>query len=360
VLQWIAAEPKFPLAIVPCDTYFISLTEVQKLTRLYLPRSYQALNASYDVIVFHDISPTVIPTRVLNFIHDAFAGEGLGLGWIAYYYWGGTNDVGLWMNLVLYHTFPAEIDVTKYYPSQLGRTYWSVVRRQPIFDLPGIEEQPMQVIGNRGGDIHPRPGSVVHAVWRGRKTPVLATGAYESGISLQLAQGWHNPAAKVFNSYRYLPDLIYNQLYFLADVPPPDELEVAHRARELFIDARVRKSVTLSMMEFVEKFGARLDEIEKEIAGLEPVVLAAEGMYMAGDHAAAAEMLRNLMDRYPAIEEDLARLMRRTMLWIYMSEWITVASAGLVCGVIVWNIMVRRRFYRDVAATRLGSLARDT
>ncbi len=355
VLEWILAEPKFPVVIVPCDTYFISLPEATRLTRLYLPRTYQTLNSTTDLFVIHNISPTIIPKKVLGFLQGAVEDDGLGAGLISFMFWGGgagTNDIGVWMTLSFYDVFPADVDVTKDIPSMFGRTFWKVVKRRPILDLPDIEKQAMQSLGNHGGDIWPRTGSVTHAVWKGRGTPVMVTGTYGSGRTLQLGQGWHNPPT--IGTYRYMPDLIYNHLYFLADVSPPEDLELAHRAREMFIDARIRKSVTISTIEFVGRFGAKVGEIEDTLAGLDPIVEGAESRYLAGDFAATSEILTEVMETYPRIEERVTKLKNQTMMWIYFFEWVVVASTGMICGVVIWALMVRRSLYRDMGTTRLS------
>jgi hypothetical protein len=362
ILQWILAEPKFSMVIVPCDTYFISLPEAKKLTRLYLPRSYESLNSTQDIVIIHNISPTIIPRKVLDFIQRLVDEEGLGIGLISFFFWGGgagTNDIEVWMTLRFYDLFPADVDTLRDIPAQFGRTFWSVVKDYPILGLPDIEKQPMQGFGNHGGDIMPRPGAQIHAVWNGRNTPVLVTGTYGSGRTLQLSQGWHNPPDSVFQNYRYMPDLHYNQLYFLAGVDPPADIELAHRARELFIDVRIRKSVTISAMEFVDKFGARLDEIERELASLTPQVLNAERRYLEGDFQTAQTILLEVIGTYPEIEERITRLKNRTMMWIYISEWLIVSSTGTICGVIVWTLMVKRRLYRDVDSTRLTTSAEN-
>jgi len=359
ILQWITAEPKFPLQIVPCDTYFISLAEAKRLTRLYLPRTYQALNGSFDIVIIHDISPTIIPKRVLGFVQRGVEKDGLGLGLISFMFWGGgagTNDIEVWMTLAFYDIFPADVDTSRDVPSTQGRTYWKVIKKAPILDLPNIEKQPMQVVGNHGGDILARPGSTVHAVWKGRGTPVLVTGRYGSGATLQLAQGWHNPPSTVFHNYRYMADLIYNELYFLADIDPPEDLELAHRAREMFVDTRIRKTVTISTLDFVDKFGAKLDKIETELSALDPLVAEAEQKYLEGDFVRAAGILEAVMNMFPEIEKDLAELKRRTMAWIFLSEWLIIASTSMLCGTSLWWLMIRRRLYRVIETTRLVSV----
>lgn len=263
------------------------------------------------------------------------------------------------MGLPFYDVFPCDVDVTRDIPQQMGKIFWEIVRREPILDLPDLESVQMYGIGNHGGDILPRSGSVVHARWSGRKTPVLVTGGYGEGATLQLDQGWHNIPTESLRGYRYAPDLIYNQLYFVADVSPPDDLELAHRTREMFIDVRTRKVVTISTIEFVDKFGAKVTKVEGELAQLDSEVREAERIYLAGDYLSASEMLRKIMEEYPGIESGLTRMKKNTLLWIYVSEWLAVLSTGMVCGVVVWALMVRRRLYREAGVTRLSPRLED-
>ncbi len=357
VLQWMMAEPKLSTSIVPCDTYFIPLPQARKMTRLYLPRTYNNLNASSDVVVLHNIPPGIIGNRVLGFIQKGIENDGIGLGLISYMFWGGgagTNNIEIWKTLEFYDLFPADV-VMNDIPSRMGRTYWSVVRKDPILNLPDIEKQPMQTLGNHGGDLEPRPGSIVQAVWRGRNTPVMVTGSYGSGKTLHLGQGWHNPPMEVFNKYRYMPDLLYNQLYFLAAVLPPADLELAHLARELFVDFRVRKGITISTMEFVDKFGAKLESVEDRLAHLDSGVVKAEHDYLSSNLNRATETLREAMDVFPEIEGELEKLRNQAMTWIHIFEWITVTLTYLICGSVLWTLMVRRKLHRSVKATRFQS-----
>jgi len=67
VLGWIEAEPRFTLSVVPCDLEVMTSIEAKKFTRLYLPRSYHDMNQSYDVLVLNNVSPRVIPGKILSF-----------------------------------------------------------------------------------------------------------------------------------------------------------------------------------------------------------------------------------------------------------------------------------------------------
>ena len=42
----------------------------------------------------------------------------------------------------------------------------------------------------------------------------------------------------------------------------------------------------------------------------------------------------------------------RALMWIYLVEWLTVLGTLLLCGFLLWGLMVKRRLYREAGATR--------
>ncbi len=348
-LGWIGAEPRFSIQIVPADLEFMTLAEAWRYTRLYLPRRYEDLNLSYDIVVLHNISPMVIETKVLNYLQQGMGEEGIGLALITFYFWGGTNDMPAWVSIPFYSTFPCDVLWEQIWGSQ-GKIFIRVVQAQPIMDLPGIEQVPMQGPANHGADILPRPGSVTHAIWEGTGTPFLVTGSYGRGETLQLATGWHIIGMR---NYPYLPDFIYNQLYYVAGVSPPSDVALARHARQLFIGARLRRLVTLSCIEFADKFGANLAKVEVELGRLESDVERAERSYLEGDYDGAVAILEQVMEELPVIEAEVTRLRNQGMVWIHFTEWLVVCSTLLLSGTAIWGLMVSRKAFREVGQSRL-------
>jgi hypothetical protein len=43
----------------------------------------------------------------------------------------------------------------------------------------------------------------------------------------------------------------------------------------------------------------------------------------------------------------------QALMWVYIIEWLAVTATGSLTAVVVWTLMVRRRMYREVGATRL-------
>ena len=56
--------------------------------------------------------------------------------------------------------------------------------------------------------------------------------------------------------------------------------------------------------------------------------------------------------------DELALRAKQTALfWVYVIEWLVVTATLLVCATVLWALMVRRRLYREVSATRIKSLS---
>jgi hypothetical protein len=156
--------------------------------------------------------------------------------------------------------------------------------------------------------------------------------------------------------FRYFPDLVYNHLYFVSGADAPEDVEYAHRTRELFIDVRVRRTITLSLLDFVGIFGGNVAEVEDDLGRMDDVRRGAERDYISGDYEGASEILNGILVEYGVIEDRLAEIKATALLWIYISEWLVVSSSSMVCGAVLWMLMVRRRLYREAGVSRLSSL----
>jgi len=350
-LDWLAAEPRFDLAIVPCSTQHIQLSEAKRLTRLYIPRTFKALAEGYDAMMFEDFGPLALEGSHIQNFRRAVEEVGLGLGLIEFANWGaGSNYMDMWMKTTLYQAFPAEVDLSTDIPANKGRTYYKILRRDPIFNLPGIEEIPIN--SGHQGDLFPRPGSVVDAEWRGRGTPAVVTGKFGRGNTLQIDHGWDNMRNEV-RVWEYGPDLVYNQVLFVADEPVPGDLDAAHRARKLFVETRIRKIITASTLEFIESFGGKVNVVERKFDALEEKVKEAREAYVTdNDPVAAADMLEDVLKQYPVLEAEMMKVKKEALLWVHVAEWCVVSATATMAGTLVWWLMVRRALYREVGMTR--------
>ena len=52
-----------------------------------------------------------------------------------------------------------------------------------------------------------------------------------------------------------------------------------------------------------------------------------------------------------SLEELAVKLKDRALLWIYIIEWLAILATAMICGSVLWALMIRRRLYREVQAT---------
>lgn len=105
------------------------------------------------------------------------------------------------------------------------------------------------------------------------------------------------------------------------------------------------------MIEFVERFGADPSKVGERLDSLDERHDQASRLYLEGEYQAAGDLLFELLDEFTELETDLLEAKDRAFFWIYLAEWTGVLGVGILCGVILWTLMVRRRLYREVQTT---------
>jgi hypothetical protein len=347
-LGWLTAEPQFVFTRVPLDIEWISMREAKRFARIYLPRTMEDLVQYYEVSVFEDFSPDVLTLAILDWFETAIY-DGMGLALIEYVNWGGTNDIPKWMTLKFYDVWPADTVMNDINAAQ-GRTYYRVVNEKGPLQLPGIEGTPL----NRGhhGDMDPREGSTIEAQWRGRKTPSMVTSTFGEGRTLQLGHGWDNIPDEPRLHYPYLMDFIFNQMFYIADLPYPEDLELVHALRTMFVSYEDRKKATMAVLDFVEMFGANPSKPVEMLDDIEVRHIEASSLYLTQDFEGARDILSPLLGEFAKVDVELLEAKNRALFWVYLIEWMAVSSTCMICGVILWTLMVRRRLYRSVSTTK--------
>ncbi len=113
--------------------------------------------------------------------------------------------------------------------------------------------------------------------------------------------------------------------------------------------------MTLSTLEFVQKFGGNTLPVERQLSTLDGEVKKARILYLEGDLDSASKVMKSVMAEYPAIDERIKNVKDRALLWIHSVEWMVITSTSAIVGVALWSIMVRRKLYREPGKTRLAS-----
>jgi hypothetical protein len=77
---------------------------------------------------------------------------------------------------------------------------------------------------------------------------------------------------------------------------------------------------------------------------------------MNADMDLAITELEKAMDELLVASDLIWRLKDEALFWVYVTEWLVVAGTGMICGFLLWTIMVRRRLYREIQTTHLSQV----
>jgi hypothetical protein len=120
-------------------------------------------------------------------------------------------------------------------------------------------------------------------------------------------------------------------------------------------DFRSQRETLDSVIEFVSKFGANMAPAERILGDAEATRFLGDQHYLDGGMQESIECMRDALSTLSEASEKAHQLRDEALLWVYVTEWLVVASTGMICGFVLWTIMIRRRLYRQVEQTRLYS-----
>jgi hypothetical protein len=198
----------------------------------------------------------------------------------------------------------------------------------------------------------PREGATTEALWRGRRTPAMVTSTYGQGHTLQLGHGWDNIPDHPRLHYPYLMDFIFNQIFYIADLRYPEDLELVHALRTMFVTYEDRKKATMAVLDFVETFGANPSKSVDMLDAIESRHLEAASLYLTQDFEGTRDILSPLIGEFSRVDKELLEAKNRALFWVYLIEWMAVSSTCMISAVILWTLMIRRKLYRSVSTTK--------
>ena len=346
-------DPKINLAAVITAGDRASPRETSRYLRIFMPRTWERFISEVDALEFFDFVPWVLQDFHIQWFHDAIRDEGVGMalvemGWYPSYKDRYTsNDPEAWMNTVLYQSYPVDLIM---HQQNRGSVFLKIVENTSVVSMPGFEKQ---YLGGTAGLTVARPGSLLHAVYATGGEPAIVSKEYGQGITLTLPTGWDVMGTEVQRNWRYFIDFVLNHIYFISDVPVPEDPELAHGMRALLSNYIEQKSLTMSFIDFIAKFGANTASLERKLGELEKQKKEAENLYLQSDYHGAKEAITEVMGQFVDIESESVKIRRRALMWIYITEWITVTGTSMFAGFIIWTLMVKRRLYKEVKTTRL-------
>jgi len=325
-------DPRIDLRGVVTAGDYADPKTTARFIRIYMPRTKTRFLESLDVVELVDFVPWSLQDYHIEWIHEAVGDEGFGMtlcqmGWYPYLSHKYTsNDPEAWMATPLYDAYPVDMVVGKQNRPAVAQ---KIVEKTPVVSMPDFEQFPM---GGSHGLVYARPGAKVHTRFRPGGEDAISSIGYGKGMVLWYPNGWNTIAGAQWRAWKYSVDFVLNQIYFVADVPVPEDPELAHSLRSAFRLYIEHKSLIIGLIDFVDKFGANTNPLHRKIDELELKREEAGDFYLQGDYQKAWDSIHEAQDGLLTISAESTELRKRALLWVYVTEYIAVAATGLLCG----------------------------
>jgi len=331
---------------------------IQRSMRMYIPRTYDSYVEKVDVLILSDSDHTVFTAAQQMMFKKGVLEAGQGLimagGFEAF---GGAGWGSSWEGSAVVDALPVGVlsgqswDLSPFFahPTEMAKNHpfntalpWDTMPPFGGMNMVTPKEWSIVLLEARGTGIAPS-----------RHSPVLVYGEIGKGASLAHAPDW-NPGwgAAVMNDWEYYPDYVVNIVYLVAGIPVPQNVQMTHLVRQELASYSMQRSVTMSMLEFAEKFGANIARLEIRLAEVDGEKKKADELYLDQDYDGVLATMAEAKKKLAELNEDAVKLKDQALFWVYLIEWLSVTATMLLAGLILWSLMIRRRVYREVGTTR--------
>ncbi len=360
----LGGEPLVGYVAVPCRLGGVVTYEAAiKFIRLYFPRTYEEMRG-YDAVILTQPEYHLFTVKQDQWIKDAIE-DGVG----------GINDGSVfsiqsqihyaWAISLASKAFPNDARaVSRKGGGEAGRLHFRVVINKEYPDpvltpfVPYGVESVACIAASRL--IIPREGAGTLAWQVGNfpslgSVPYLVTWDYGKGRTMTsgdfMGNGWFGiPRSPTSNQYS--PDILMNMIFFLTKRRLIENVPAFHTVKADLLEFSSRMLILTSMRDFIDKFGANTQVIQDEIRRLEEIYDQGVELYMNQDFQECDATLDFGLAQFAGAEETAMREKNAALLWVYVIEWLAASSTLSVSGFVLWTLMVRRRLYRAVGATR--------
>jgi hypothetical protein len=110
--------------------------------------------------------------------------------------------------------------------------------------------------------------------------------------------------------------------------------------------------MVISLMEFLDKWGANVRSVETMVGDAERTKKDAERYYLDNQYEDSLQEIEDARQKLLDVSEQSGKLKKQAMFWVYLIEWSAVTGTLMICGTLVWFLMIRRRLYKEVGETR--------
>jgi len=360
------ADPRIAYQPVPTNWYEGTFQAVgrdredaEKFLRLYMPRTYERFVEGYDVILLSDFEVDIVSPEQFAWMELSVRQDGMGMGKYEMNYdpahW---RTFDLFRTLAVYPVFPTELiwgheftGVGLYAVRMEGTG-----RPHPVLDLPNMQTDriPVDIGSGKAGYEEPRPGAVVIARYAPNDEPGIVLRSYGEGNAMTCVPGHDTIDWSLSEYWPYTIDFWINQAWYLAGLEIPSDLGSIHNLRQDFLSYSSQRTLALSTIDFVERFGARTRTLYEALAETDGKKRKADEWYRRDRLDESLAMMEEALKGLQRVAAESVKAKSTVLIWIYGVEWMAVTGTTILAGLILWTLMIRRRLYREVGLTRVG------
>ena len=354
ILGWLSLDFAVQWQELPTDVGDVmSDKQARKIVRIYTPRTLQKLLDTYDVLIF--LEPRMWFSG--REIHMFKTGVDKGI----------SSLLTLWPDPEGYLSF-VDSELAPVYPQNFAPNFEQpqnvpykakINTNTPPVLTPFIPVGIEKFTGYKARAIHLKEGSRIWA-WAikggmiSKSDPYIISwqwGEKKSEtwvIGVDVDEQWFNEKG----GNQYGGDTILNMLYYSVGKPLPENIEIVHNLRSAFYQYNVQKRLVLSVMDFVDHFGANTAKLGEKIEKTDQGKKIAEEAFMKGDYDRSYQQIKSMVGELATLNQEAIKIKQRALMWVYITEWFAVTGTSLVAGFILFSLMVKRRLYRQVRTTR--------
>jgi hypothetical protein len=342
---------------VPLQTREIPQDDAKRYARLYFPRTRELL-FEYSMLFFVDCDMSPFSGKQVSYMLQGIEEGHLGTFWTFGPHYGSVASSDL--QQVIPHEMSKDFNSWAW-----GHDFYRVIfrrERPPVF-TPFVELGLENVRAYGCGQLSPRIGTTIWGDMLPWRWPWMVTWEFggTGGLCWVAADDLDHPfwerTTYGFTENKYPVDILANIITYTVGGELPDDVLLPIYIRRELQDFNNGRNLFVSVLEFVEKFGADTGELYDELLTIDAgVFMDAKVAYMEGDYPDALSMAKVGNEEIKVLVDRALEARERALMWIFVIEWLTVSGTSMISGFVLWTLMVRRRIYREVETTRLQSV----
>ncbi len=372
--SWFLTEPSTDPTIIPTRAHGdVDRNDIKRFVRIYFPRSYQGL-LEYEFFFLDQVDMFSLSDKQQRWLIDGLTDHRKGAVNTRSAMSVNANFYMPWVESQVSNAFPndaaAVISDNRNFDAPSGPL---VIRDDS--DLPNIMKPyrtsiekliPVYISHHSNFPLTiPKPGSTILSYTRNNmgigspipgQIPQVFYWHWNDSITFTFRGVvydlfWSGLRTGGMNSNPYALDIIANIVWFSTGRELPEDPFKVHDFRRDLYDFGIQQSLITSLIDFAEIFGANPSNEYAELAEVQEIRGQASRFYLQRDFDVAYDTMNTALQELDSLEEKVATLKDRALLWVYVVEWLITTAALLFAGFMVWTLMVRRRLYREVGTT---------